>query len=732
MMPRGLRAFLVGLLTLLLVVVGPPTALQAAGSAADLFVAQGHSEMTDLSASAFIPIAEQPFYPELLVIYRRWGNAPLSRVVGDSPRETLLNFYAVMARIYDELQLTTQSRNEQTGLFWNSTARKHIATAEELFALAIQSLDASIFPESVRSDMAQEAAIQLKEVLDYVLTHSTVPIEIPDHVGLKTLNEQRSKSSETWTLPHTTIALSADLNNLEGISGFLFSGTTASNISRMYNQIHNVPVVEQPLASPGFYSKFIYTPGFLAPPLWYLRLPPDLRGFLETPLDGQSLFQVITSLGIFFLFCFFLIFVLRSLLRTYSYIHHGSLRSSSATLFGYQLPLSWYRVVLVFPLFPLSRFSEILIDDYINITGIPLRVVTYLLFFAYFVSAGCFFFYLFEAFGCTISRRLVQWRGGGSELQLRRVNNLVMPLCRVLGSLVAVFMFYRLLVVLGLPPTTVLAFSAVPGLAIGLGASKLLGNLFGGLSIQTDRPVRVGEFCRIGENLGFVSKIGMRSLELQTLESRITIPNSIVDEQTIVNFSRRLPDSDVSPTQSLLLRLKVTRRFNPDQVADLLHFSRSAVLAIEGLQEPLISVEEQNTEGCSLLCYGLVAVQSWHQYIGVRESILLRLEEVVEQIHLSQRTIGVSYDTSIEQLDRIPSLILDLVERDPLLKLRSCRLMTIAAFSYEYSFRFHALHPSFGAIKDAINRLNKDLLACFAAEGIEIPYPTAVEIRKPA
>ena len=85
-MPRGLRAFLVGLLTLLLVVVGPPTALQAAGSAADLFVAQGHSEMTDLSASAFIPIAEQPFYPELLVIYRRWGNAPLSRVVGDSPR----------------------------------------------------------------------------------------------------------------------------------------------------------------------------------------------------------------------------------------------------------------------------------------------------------------------------------------------------------------------------------------------------------------------------------------------------------------------------------------------------------------------------------------------------------------------------------------------------------------------------------------------------------------------
>ena len=116
----------------------------------------------------------------------------------------------------------------------------------------------------------------------------------------------------------------------------------------------------------------------------------------------------------------------------------------------------------------------------------------------------------------------------------------------------------------------------------------------------------------------------------------------------------------------------------------------------------------------------------------MRERILLRLEEVVEQVHLSQRSIGVSYDTTMEQLEHIPALIRDLVERDPLLKLQSCRLMTIAAFSYEFSFRFHAHHATLGGLKDAINQFNKDLLACFAAEGIEIPYPTAVEIRKEA
>lgn len=729
MTPRWFRTVLVALLTLLLIVMGPRGALQAAGA-----IRPGPQDITAgqpvHSAGSIIPINQQPFYPELLAVAQRWRDAPLSRVVGDSPRETLLNFYAVMARVSHELQLTIGMRDQGAGLLWSAAARKHIAEAEELFALAVQALDASIFPESVRDDMAQEAAIQLKEVLDYVLTHSDVPIQIPDQAGLKTLNDQRSKSSETWTLPLTTITLSSEMIDPDGEPGFVFSGTTVRHVGRMYRHIRDLPAVDQPFASPGFYEGFIHTPGFLSPPLWYVRLPQRFRGVLEAELGGQTLLQICVTLATLLLYGLVLIVLLRRLLHTYRYWQRDEEVASVSLSMWSPSRVSWYRVLLVFPLLPLTRFSDIFIDDYVNFTGVPLLVVTYVLYVCYFIAAGCFFFFFFEALGCTVSKRLVQWRGGGSELQLRRVSNLVMPVCRVVGGLVAVVMIYRLLVVLGLPSTTVLAFSAVPGLAIGLGASKLLGNLFGGLSIQTDRPVRVGEFCRIGDNLGFVSKIGMRSLELQTLESRVTIPNAIVDEQTIVNFSRRQPSGDSLSLQSLLLRVVVTRKFNPDQVADLLHFARLAVVAMVGVEEPLVSVEEENGDGCTLLCHCLVDVQSWDQYIAVRERILLRLEEVVEQIHLCQRSIGVSYDTSMAQLDRIPGLIRDLIERDPLLKLRSCRLMTIAAFSYEFSFRFHAHHSTLSAIKDAINRFNKDLLACFAEEGLEIPYPTAVEIQK--
>lgn len=719
---RGLRALLVGLMTLLLVVVVPRGGLQA----------QGTAEVPTPIGSSIIPINEQPFYPELLIVSERWKQAPLSRVEGESPRETLLNFYAVMTRVHDELQITSNRYVQEPGLFWSPAARSHIAKAEELFKLAVQALDASVFPEAVRDNMADEAAIQLKEVLDYVFSHSTVAIEIPDQVGLKSYNDQRSKSSESWTIPQTTITLTGESKNLADEPGFVFSGTTVIHVDRLYDSIRNLSAIDHPFATQGFYKSYIYTPGFLEPPKWYLQLPEDLRGWLEIPIDGQSLLQIFATLVTLLLYVLVLVLLLQRLLHTYSYWQGDDEPDGPDRRLWHRDNVAWYRVLLVLPILPLSRLSENFIDNFVNFTGLPLIAITYLLFACYYIAAVVFFFCLFEALGCTISERLVHWRGGGSDLQLRRVSNMVIPICRVLGGLAGIIITYRLLVVLGLPSTTVLAFSAVPGLAIGLGASKLLGNLFGGLSIQTDRPLRVGEFCRIGANLGFVTKIGLRSLELQTLESRVTIPNAIVDEETIINLSRRQPNGDAQPTQSLLVRIPITSHFNPDQLADLLHFARLAVMDIEVLQQPLVSLEQDGIQESTLLCHGLVAVHAWDAYLAVRERILLRLEEVMDQVRMSQREIGVSYETSIEKLELLPKLIREVVEMDPLLKLRSCRLMTIAAFSYNYSFRFHAHHVNFSAFKDAINRLNTDLLACFAAENIEIPYPTAVEIQKDA
>jgi MscS family membrane protein len=441
-------------------------------------------------------------------------------------------------------------------------------------------------------------------------------------------------------------------------------------------------------------------------------------------VNDQTLLQIVMASFVLTLYALAVVWIVRQLLQTYG--HWGHLTRGLVPAWG-RHHVGWYRVALAIPLAPLVEFADVIVDDYVNFTGEPLLVITYVTSAIYYLSCGVFFFYLFEALGRSLSSWLARNSDRNSDLQMRRISTLVVPLGRVLGCFVIVFLIYKLLVDLG-ASNTVLAFSAVPGLAVGLGASKILGNVFGGLSIQTDRPVRIGEFCRIGGNLGYVTKIGLRSLEMQTLESKVTIPNLIADEQMIVNYSRRGSDDDNLSMQSLDVRIPLEGHFSPEQITDLLALVRRHMSTTAELREPLVSIERADQDRLTVICLATVVLQDWTSYLAVREVLLLRLQELVTQVQLSSIVVGVSYDTTDEQLRRLPDLIRSIVERDPSFVLHCCRLMRISEFSYDFAFRLHSSHSTLDLFQDAIDRLNKDLLACFSAEGIVIPFPTQVEI----
>lgn len=92
----------------------------------------------------------------------------------------------------------------------------------------------------------------------------------------------------------------------------------------------------------------------------------------------------------------------------------------------------------------------------------------------------------------------------------------------------------------------------------------------------------------------------------------------------------------------------------------------------------------------------------------------------------------MSYDTTAEQLHRLPDLIRSVVDGEALVELQSCRFMTIGAFSYDIVIRLHASHPSFAAFKNAIHQLNQALLIALAAAQIEIPFPTQLQLQRDA
>jgi MscS family membrane protein len=87
---------------------------------------------------------------------------------------------------------------------------------------------------------------------------------------------------------------------------------------------------------------------------------------------------------------------------------------------------------------------------------------------------------------------------------------------------------------------TIWAGLGVGGLALALAAQKTIENLFGGVSVITDRPVAIGDVCRFGDRTGTVEDIGLRSTRLRTPErTLVTVPNAQFSSMTLENFSRR-------------------------------------------------------------------------------------------------------------------------------------------------------------------------------------------------
>ena len=674
-----------------------------------------------------VPLSSQPFYPALLDAVETWEGVPLGEVIGDNPRSTLLNFYVVMAEVGHQMRTISASARNDPGFNWSPAARERIESLNTRFNLAVEALNASEFAESVRSDRAEEAAIQLKQILDYVFGNSRKTFTIPNSEDILRLNASMEKDITEWRLPGTAVVLSLDDGKDARGGNYLFSASTVQQVERMYEEINGLPLRSTPFTTPGLYTFYSQTPGYLVPPKWYLRLPDRLRTLIEVQIWGQTLFQILFSLITIGVLLLVIGWLGQRLVSTYRYA--GSRNTDD--LPGLNTDnIAWWRVLLVLPVLPLTRVSNAIVDSYLNITGTPLVVATFGFYIIYFLSASVLAYLFFEALGRSGAEWLMHLRGGTSPFLLQRISNFVMPICRTLGALTMVALIYQLLLLLGLPAETVLAFSAVPGLAIGLGASKLLGNLFAGLSIQTDRPLRVGEFCRVGDNLGFVTKIGLRSLELQTLDSRITIPNAIADDATIVNFSQRSQRSDQPPRQGIEMRYALNQPLSPEQVEDLLHYARQEVKQRPELLHTLVSVERNTEDALDLVCFATVELHGWQAYLELRESVLLRMQQIEDQVAKSRVVIGVSYDTTAEQLRQIPLWIKEVVEADPAFSLRSCRLMAISDFSYDYVFDFRSSHRNYATFKDGINRMNQDLLASFARHQVDIPFPTQMEIQK--
>jgi small-conductance mechanosensitive channel len=187
---------------------------------------------------------------------------------------------------------------------------------------------------------------------------------------------------------------------------------------------------------------------------------------------------------------------------------------------------------------------------------------------------------------------------------------------------------------LGIDITALVAGLGIGGIAVALAVQNIFGDLFASLSITLDRPFVVGDFLIVGDVLGTVETIGVKSTRLRSLSGeQIVMPNSDLLSSRVRNYGRMM--------------------------------ERRVVFAT-----------------------------------------------------------GVTYETPIETLERIPRLIREIVEGQADTRFDRSHFAAHGATSLDFETVYYVRSPDYNRYMDIQQSINLRLHREFAKIGIEFAYPT--------
>ena len=122
-----------------------------------------------------------------------------------------------------------------------------------------------------------------------------------------------------------------------------------------------------------------------------------------------------------------------------------------------------------------------------------------------------------------------------------KVPRLLRDLLRLLLAAIGLAMVYSF--VWGREIEGAIAALGVTSIVVGLALQEPLGNLFSGLMLLMERPFEVGDTIEVGTMSGEVKEVNWRSAHIEALGGAIqVVPNSTLNKETIVNFSRPRPN----------------------------------------------------------------------------------------------------------------------------------------------------------------------------------------------
>ena len=496
-------------------------------------------------------------------------------------------------------------------------------------------LDLSQVPPAARGEIAAETFVLLWEIMARL--ELPPPAEIP---GAPAEKERRPADKDQaggdaerptrWQLPGTEITI-ARVEEGPRKGAFLFSPETVAEAPGFYYKARDLPYL-RPMSLEPLRAAQLLT-GWMIPIDWVEALPE----WANLPILGLLLWKWLVLVVLFGLALGVVIAVTR-------WSRRGRWGSSLKSL---ARRLSAPVLILA-----LSPFLGEFIAEQINVSGDAAELPEFLIELASAIAI-IWMVWLSTSWIAAVIIASPRIRTGSMDAHLIRLA------ARSVGILATLVLLIRAANEVGVPVYGIVAGAGVSGLAIALAAKTTLENFMGTLNIYADRPVRVGDLCRYGEDLapdfqrlGVVEEIGLRSTRIRGLDRTLTtIPNAEFSNLQIVNLAKR---DRMWINTTIGLRYETTRDQLRYVLATLREMLHAHPKTIHTTDTP-ISVRFAGFGDYSLdvLIRVYIRATSFYELLPIKEDILLRVMEVVENagtgFAFPSRTLYHARDGGLDQ-----------------------------------------------------------------------------------
>lgn len=180
----------------------------------------------------------------------------------------------------------------------------------------------------------------------------------------------------------------------------------------------------------------------------------------------------------------------------------------------------------------------------------------------------------------------------------------------------------------GYNTTSLLAGLGIGGLAFALAAQNTLSNLFGSITIFSDKPFQLGDWISVGDIEGIVEDVGFRTTRVRRFDDAlVTVPNSQFISTGIINYSSM-------KKRRINFNLGIKYGTSTRQIKEVVAGIKKIIADDEKFEHSfyMVRFNEFGAYSLNIVIYCFTKTPDWAESLAIQEEFNLKIMQLLEEL----------------------------------------------------------------------------------------------------